>query len=146
MPPTFLQRTLTRYYGDQTEDYTNDDKAGGERAHGKRKADERSEDTESGSAFRQRMRNEDKKPVFVQLIRVLVVHKELWCSCSDCKEAQRKIVEHSFEKDGCLQHNLVDKARGNESEVAGLLEPSKRCITIVAVHPECTEGSQHSPR
>lgn len=79
--------------------------------------------------------------IFPKAIKVLIVHKTLWCTCAECTEARLLVCAHSH-SGGLLQHKEVDaviqRARGDLESMRQLLTSSR---VIVAVHPDARAGS-----
>lgn len=80
--------------------------------------------------------------IFPKVIKVLIVHKTLWCTCAECREAMQLVCENSEAGGGLLQHKEVDrvlsKARGDVESMRQLLTSPR---VIVAVHPEARAGA-----
>ncbi|KAJ1487516.1 hypothetical protein T484DRAFT_1786411 [Baffinella frigidus] len=78
--------------------------------------------------------------IFPKAIKVLIVHKTLWCTCAECTEARLLVCAHSH-SGGLLQHKEVDaviqRARGDLESMRQLLTSSR---VIVAVHPDARAG------
>jgi hypothetical protein len=86
-------------------------------------------------------------PIFPDAVRVLLVHKTLWCNCEDCNAAQKLVGANcGGEGGGVLKHQVVDSARGpgKEGKMRDMLT-SRNPMVIIAIHPAAHAGTQARP-
>jgi hypothetical protein len=80
--------------------------------------------------------------IFPKAIKVLILHRTLWCNCEECTAALKLVCEHCQEGGGILQHKEVDrviqKARGDGESMRQLLTSPR---VIIAIHPDALAGA-----
>ena len=79
--------------------------------------------------------------IFPKVIKVIIVHKTLWCNCEECTAALHLIRRHSKEGGGLMQHKEIDRLRSRGDGSMHQLLTSLHPRIIIAIHPEARAGA-----